>query len=389
MFGLLVSVVVYFSESINGSLKNGISLNRNEHGLGEKSIQLTAKVDETEQNLEITLAERELSEEEMLNFFEELKRIIPTKVLNSNRSLNDVTDDLLLPTSIGGFPFQLRWKVSNEEIMDSKGTILRNWDDENMYELTITCTAWLKDFHQDMLIPVRVVPKQYTNEEQLAMRLEEMVKRNEEETRHSILFNLPSSIEGNHILWKERKNMTPIWIFLGALVTALTVSWAFEYDEKQKERKEEEILVALYPSFVEKFRMYLMAGLSTRNAFDEMYEELADSNNPRYRKMKGALQKVVNKLKNHVPERKTYEEFGNECKGPYKRFCYILSVNLKQGNDKVLEMLEEEAVKALEMRKEIAKRKGDEAGVKILFPMVLMLMVVMILIIIPAYMNFN
>ncbi len=51
--------------------------------------------------------------------------------------------------------------------------------------------------------------------------------------------------------------------------------------------------------------------------------------------------------------------------------------------------LENETKIAFEERKQQAKRLGEEAQTKLLFPMILMLTVVMIIIMIPAYMSFG
>jgi hypothetical protein len=50
--------------------------------------------------------------------------------------------------------------------------------------------------------------------------------------------------------------------------------------------------------------------------------------------------------------------------------------------------LAEEEAAALQLKKELAKRKGEEAGTKLLFPMILQLGIVMIIVIAPALLGF-
>jgi hypothetical protein len=52
-------------------------------------------------------------------------------------------------------------------------------------------------------------------------------------------------------------------------------------------------------------------------------------------------------------------------------------------------MLAQEADMALEERLSRARRLGEEAGTKLLFPMMLMLVVVMVLILLPAISGFG
>jgi tight adherence protein C len=51
-------------------------------------------------------------------------------------------------------------------------------------------------------------------------------------------------------------------------------------------------------------------------------------------------------------------------------------------------LLSKEAELAMEQRKNLAKRLGEEAGTKLLLPMMLMLSIIMVLIIVPALIKF-
>ena len=52
-------------------------------------------------------------------------------------------------------------------------------------------------------------------------------------------------------------------------------------------------------------------------------------------------------------------------------------------------MLEQETENALEERKALAKKLGEEAGTKLLLPMMLMLGIVIAIIMVPAVLSFN
>ena len=78
---------------------------------------------------------------------------------------------------------------------------------------------------------------------------------------------------------------------------------------------------------------------------------------------------------------------------PYKAvllpsLCSLLLQNLKKGSKGMAEMLSYEVGQAFEERKNLAKRFGEEAGTKLLFPMILMLVIVMVVLIIPAFLSF-
>ena len=72
-----------------------------------------------------------------------------------------------------------------------------------------------------------------------------------------------------------------------------------------------------------------------------------------------------------VGERKAYENFGNRCAlWQYKRLASLLTQNLRKGSSELTELLSKESELAMEQRRNLAKRLGEEAGTKLLLPMI-------------------
>ena len=89
-----------------------------------------------------------------------------------------------------------------------------------------------------------------------------------------------------------------------------------------------------------------------------------------------------------VSEGLCYEHFGRRTGlQEYIRLSALLAQNLKRGNSTLLERLRSEADKSAEERLQQSKKLGEEAGTKLLVPMILMLAVVMAIIMIPAMSN--
>ncbi|MDE7233218.1 MAG: secretion protein F, partial [Lachnospiraceae bacterium] len=66
-----------------------------------------------------------------------------------------------------------------------------------------------------------------------------------------------------------------------------------------------------------------------------------------------------------------------------------LSQNIRKGSNDLLRLLGQEADTAFAERKNLAKKLGEEAGTKLLIPMMMMLCIVMVIIMIPAYFSFT
>ena len=68
----------------------------------------------------------------------------------------------------------------------------------------------------------------------------------------------------------------------------------------------------------------------------------------------------------------------------YRKLALLLQQTGRQGNEKLVEALEREDILAFEMRQNNAKKAGEEASTKLLFPMVGLFVVIMIMVIVPA-----
>lgn len=89
-----------------------------------------------------------------------------------------------------------------------------------------------------------------------------------------------------------------------------------------------------------------------------------------------------------VTESESYENFGRRCDVQvYIRLGALLSQNLRKGTKGLTELLKLESIQAFEERKAQAKRLGEEAGTKLLLPMFLMLAVVLVIVIVPAFLT--
>ena len=66
----------------------------------------------------------------------------------------------------------------------------------------------------------------------------------------------------------------------------------------------------------------------------------------------------------------------------------MLSQNLRKGAKGLTELLETEAEASLNERKAHARKIGERAGTKLLLPMVLMLGIVLVILMVPAFLSF-
>ena len=93
-------------------------------------------------------------------------------------------------------------------------------------------------------------------------------------------------------------------------------------------------------------------------------------------------------MSNGMTNMMALEHFGQRAKLiPYLKFSTLLSQNLRKGTKGLLDILEHEALDAFESRKQATKQLAEEAGTKLLAPMMIMLVLVMVIIMAPAMMS--
>ncbi len=97
-----------------------------------------------------------------------------------------------------------------------------------------------------------------------------------------------------------------------------------------------------------------------------------------------------NQLQAGISESRAYEMWAartglQDC----ARLSAMLAQNLKKGNAALLSRLKEEGDKALQEDLNLRRKKGEEAGTRLLVPMIMMMAIVMVLVMIPALQRFG
>ena len=179
-----------------------------------------------------------------------------------------------------------------------------------------------------------------------------------------------------------------VLLWAAALIVAAAVYLLSDRDLHQKLEKRKRALQQEYPDLVHRLTLYVGAGMTVRSAFQKIasdYEKKRESmsgDHPAYEEMIYTCRE----LKAGVSEGAAYEHFGRRTgRQEYIRLSTFLMQNLKRGSSTLLERLREEAEKAGEEKLMQSRRLGEEAGTKLLIPMAIMLAVVMVMIMAPAF----
>ena len=152
--------------------------------------------------------------------------------------------------------------------------------------------------------------------------------------------------------------------------------------EKEGEARQEELALA-YPSFLARLTLLAQTGMPIRQIFARLSKE---KNGVVYEEVR----RTFREMESGMTQTEALERFGKRTRLPqYKKCAALLAQNIRRGTGELITALGQESENAFEEQKAAARRKAEEAQTKLLFPMLLMLSVVMILILVPAWLSFG
>jgi hypothetical protein len=278
-------------------------------------------------------------------------------------------------------------------LVNSDGSIYNERIDEAGLFTIVTATLTYQNNQVEHSMSFHIMPKRHSEEELLRKMLEEEIKDSAEKSKDESRMELPETIENYRLKWSGKDESTGLTLlFLGALMALL--AWIYgdkELEKQMMQRKDQMILD--YPEIINKFTLLVTAGMTVKQAWNKIAEDYGVKNTLKGKKKRFAYEEMLttsHELKLGLPESIAYEQYGRRTGLiPYIKFSSLIAQNLKKGNKGFTEQLMKEAIEAFEDRKETAKRLGEEAGTKLLIPMMIMLIIVFLMILVPAFWSFG
>lgn len=352
----------------------------------EKTVHLTAKLKGQEKEVSISVPQKYYTEKQLRKKWKEAKRFVNQEYLGENASEDEISKPLNLLTSVPGNAVTISWKLDIDGIIQEDGSIA-NEELEEKCPVEITAVLSYGNQEKYMTKMLTVLPPKKAEEEQYWENWQRQLEENQEESRTETYLKLPDSVNGKKVSYTEKK--IPVMpMILGASLFFMVMLVLLQEEKIRKEMKYREKELGMdYPEFVEHFVLLIGAGLNVKGAWERIvkdYERESKGKHYVYEEMRVS----VREMENGMGEARAYELFGKRTGLlQYMKFCTLLVQNLKKGSDDLLSLLDYEVAEAFRERKENARALGEEAGTKLLFPMMLMLVIVFALILYAAFYN--
>ncbi|MCR4962137.1 MAG: type II secretion system F family protein [Lachnospiraceae bacterium] len=378
-----VTLLCYLSSGSEGVTDEYGVVYREDYDGSEQSVYLEADIEGVgTETMFLDIKNRQYTDEECEAMHDECLPKIMDVMLNGNPSIEEVSGDLNFSECLSGYPFSFSWNVGSKGSFDSHGKLIAHEGGAVSVILTMTYGEW----ESEDIFEIHYEAAAYDDLQQVRDELITAVRESEEEDRTGEAVFLPPEIEGRRVTYREPATEKDPVIFLLGVAAMAFVFVGAQADRKNEEKKRREKLIDEYPTVIMKMVMYLSSGMTIRNVWIRIYEDSlsGDKKSPIYDEM-GI---TVNELKTGVSEAAAYKDFSKRTAVPaITRFTTLLTQNLKTGSTNLSKLLSGEAEDAFEERKRRARVKGEEAGTKLLLPMTLLMLVVMVIIMIPAFLS--
>lgn len=377
-------------------LQKGGYINRPSHGEGEKEVNLGVKIHgdkKIDTQISFGVGEEQYTEKEIEKVMEDGKKYIDHAILGNNTSKDKITEPLNLMREIPNTGVNITWKMDKKDLIDRNGRLdnLLVPSEGEIVEITAILNYQTKIIEYTIFL--KVMPAVLSWKEQEINELKEKLNQANQENITEDRFVLPKEMQGKDIFFYEIKSHTGIYILFVGVALAIIFYLAMDQEVNRKMRKRDIELLVDYPEIVNKFTLLLGAGLTTKKAWGKIVEDYYKKIHEGGGKERMAYEEMLStwrEISNGITEIVAFQNFGRRIHLlPYLKFSSLISQNIKKGSEGLLELLEVEGIEAYEERKEFARRQGEEAGTKLLGPMMLMLLIVFLIIMIPAFMSLN
>ena len=343
-----------------------------------------------QQELTVQVEEQSLSRQEQKALLEAAKQEIAETFLEENDSLDEIREDVCVKAQYQDGQVMADWSFDSYQYIDLEGHVLNDslGDQEKLVKAVVELKCGSQT--QEYQFFFQICPKEYSDEEKISNKLkQELTKQNEKTDTAELI--LPETIDGKQIIWKEKSERMPLKLLFLGLIAAGCIPLIEKSKKLEQEKQRKEKLQSEYPELVSKLTILLGAGMTLSGAWNKIatnYSNKRKNNTIEFHPLYEEMLVTCHEMESGAGEVRAYERFGERCGlHRYRKFSSLLTQNLRKGTRGLIQLLEQEVSDAFEERKNNAKKCGEEAGTKMLLPMMMMFGIIIVIIMVPAFLS--
>lgn len=386
---IIASALAFVIGTVQSKFKSGIPVVRGDYGEDSQMMTLQYMQNQMSGQVSIEVAPVEYQKEELEAEFERGFQYIENQMLGDNASYDQIYGNLNLIDCIPDSCLEVSWICENYELVSSTGEI------QTAIQTSMDCAkkTWIRlelcygEEVRTKVYPIIIQPIELTEEEKLREAIQVKLQSYLEEEKYSREFILPVEMDGLILQSVDDTKRTWIWILVFGMIVIVLTAWSFKSKLQEKQRERKRILQQEYAYFVNQIVLYTTSGISIQGAIERIIRQMergqiGRDTSPLYQE----LVRVNNEIHTGIPQEQAYLTMGRRIGLlSYVKLASILVQQIHTGAGSVSEQLEQEEHEAFERKKEAARKCGEEAGTKLLIPMVLLMVISMVLIMYPAF----
>ena len=270
LLSLLLFLCVYIQDNSRSILtdEKGQEIVKRSDDAGKKeNLELKVKAGDLEESVNITVSGRAYDSVELEEKFKEAAENLEKIILGDNENPDEVRTDLNLVTEIPDTGISVTWELDNYDVMDIRGGLRQ----ENLTEegTLVKLTALLRYEEEKAACEfyARVFPPRMNSSEKMIQKIEEQIRKNDEETRTEEYLPLPDTVNGMDIQWEYTENIRSFAILILGAGGACMLCISDRQRRKENEKRKMIQMKTDYPQIINKFNLYIGAGMRVRKAW--------------------------------------------------------------------------------------------------------------------------
>lgn len=391
---VLLPVLAWFAQSGEQTLdeKNRIARARPGEGSTFVELKLDAEGVLEDYDYELEVADMSLTESEADAAFATAKEEIDNTFYATGNTADCVTDGVNMRGRYAGGLVGAEWTLDSYTYMDVDGRLTGEVIPEKGVVVQAAAELTCERFRESYCFSFQLFPAERTPGEELLVHVAAALEEEQGKEGKAYL-TLPSEVDGHALQWTQAEQNPVVQVLLFEAVILVLLCLVKQERKKQQEKLRKDEMMLDYAEVVSKLLILLGSGMSLKQAWNRIsarYVDKREKNQKAKRYIYEEMAVTNYEILDGESERIAYQRFGERTGlGPYYRLIRILLQNLQTGSRGLCQMLEQESASALEERKALAKKLGEEAGTRMLLPLMMMLGIVMAIIMVPAILSFN
>lgn len=388
--------LISYKEQKGATSKCNTTLDRPCYGSGSESIDINTTLVEGEKVLNkkfsLEVMSQQYTKQQVEQQMEEAKSILSDGLLGENESYEEIERDLLLKKEIGKTEIKVDWESSNDEVISETG-VVHNEGLDKKEKVTLVARLSYEELEKEYEFQFTVLPPKLTWEETVSKAYITEVENRNQNSIYDSKLQLPTTVGDIEVIYHNDKSNKAHGFFILGCIICFSFPFVLETRNRRQMKMREKELLWSYPDMIHKITLLMGAGMNVKRAWTRMIEGYLQEKRAHQGKVNYMYEEMIitwNEMNNGITEVDAISRFGRRIQlKPYLRFSSLLCQNMRKGAKGLLSQLEFEGKEALIERQQIAKRLGEEAATKMLFPMIIMLAIVLLIVMIPAVLSIS